>query len=478
MHPVIANLKTWASGALLALLAGSAWGQLQTPNPRILTLTPEGVPFHLSNYWISEVSGSGRFVVHLTEPLLPLGDINPPGCCTAQQVLLFDTVANVRRVVSVNAAGIGQDASMPFNSWLGVALSVSDDGRRVVFNSRASNLSQGLQPNTTHCFLWDRELGYAQVLDIDPDPGVQRAHCASLSADGRTVVGLCLQQLGAQEGWTVCSRDLESGAISLEAPDYFASLGSRFQLPLELSADASTIAFSGRRHDEPPSMTVVRRLDRRTGEVAAITPGAPIALSVSGDGRYIAIQDVVARRYDHATGTTQVASRVPPLTVNSRPTYDIDMSRDGRYVVFRTRAPEFAISLGIWPSDVMRVYRVDVFTGEVVLVSRLGLDGPAALRNGDDCDILFGLQCDPAQMTPRISGNGRYVAFRHDLDVLGPSYPVPPNPQFAGQLFYKDLGPTSSLGTEPTPVSGPGALALSILGLLIALATFRARRSA
>lgn len=478
MHPLICGAKRFFFLLLLAWSAAApAQGGAGVPNPEILSLQPDGVPYSFSTgSWLSAMSYNGRHVLYIVPAFFPLGSATPPGCCIGRQYVLRDRQDGSQRVVSVNAAGFAQDETssgqFPF-----LTLAVSDDGRRVIFTSLARNLTPGTLPDQPYCYLWDRGVGHARALDLDPRPGLQPGLCGGISADGRTVAGFCRRVFPNVETWAICTLEVDTGVVTEEAEHYQASLGREFGAQLALSADASTLVFVGQLWDAPPGSGVTLRYDRASGTATEVLSGQPNGLAVSGDGRFVAIDGLSSRIYDHADGSLRVVSRIPPAPFSSRPALGTDLSRDGRFVMFRTRSSEFAARFGIPFNDRMRIYRVDVITGEIVLVSRVGLDGPPAVSDGDGCDIPFTLPCPAQLFTPRISGNGRYVSFQHPYDVLGPSYPPPTTTPAAPQLFLKDLGPVRPLGSAATPVPTLGPWATMVMIALVVLLAFVVRAS-
>jgi hypothetical protein len=160
--------------------------------------------------------------------------------------------------------------------------------------------------------------------------------------------------------------------------------------------------------------------------------------------------------------------RRPPATFPSQRIYDAVLSRDGRFVAFRTSAGEFERPFSGLPFATGRilVYRIDLATDRLEMVSRVGLDGPIANQTHDGCENPPAFSCFFNRFSPRISGDGRFVVFQFPRANLAPSYP--PGNEFAPQLFIKDMGPAAPL-VEPVPVPLDRRALVIVLGVALLL---------
>jgi hypothetical protein len=247
----------------------------------------------------------------------------------------------------------------------------------------------------------------------------------------------------------VCVRDIDAGTIQRLAPGRGAGFGIPTELRLRISADGSTVAFSGWQGFTPVGLT---RVDRSTGLITDVipVPGAPPNISLSGDGRFLAFASSL---YDHQTGVTRTAITRPPFAFPTSVIWDLSISRDGRFAAFRTSAAEFERPFTGLPfgRGLIQVYRLDLATDRLDLVSRVGLDGPIADRSHDPCENLGVLGCYFNRFSPRISGDGRFVSFAFPRANLAPSYPA--GSESAPQLFIKDMGPAAPLvNAVPVPL--------------------------
>jgi hypothetical protein len=445
---VRALIGTLLLGTALAFPA-SAVAQLLNPNPTVVSTGPNGEPVPgLSALIRSAMTPDGRFVVVLGRSAELVGSTAPGAGLPTGQLVLIDRLTNDRRVISINPQGVGQVIpSTPFPAIDGHSLSISDDGNRVIFNTTATNLDPAAPSGAQRCYLWDRAVGHAVALDVDPLPGLQARLCGDLTANGREVVAHCSQPDANTMGMGVCVRDIDAGTIERLAPGRGAGFGIPSELRLRVSADGSTVAFSGWQGFTPVGLT---RVDRSTGAVTAVIPGpgAPPNISLSRDGRFLAFASSV---YDHQTGITRTAITRPQFAFPTSVIWDLSISRDGRFATFRTSAAEFERPFTGLPfgRGLIQVYRLDLATDRLDLVSRVGLDGPIADRSHDPCENPMVLNCYSNRFSPRISGDGRFVSFAFPRANLAPSYPA--GSESAPQLFIKDMGPAAPLA-NPVPV--------------------------
>jgi hypothetical protein len=413
----------------------------------------------------SAMTPDARFLVIAARSETLIGPGAPGAESPLNQWILIDRTSGEKRVISVNAQGAGQATpplQEPWNS--GHAVSISDDANRIIFNSIATNLDPAATTLANRCYLWDRAVGHAVALDVDPLPGLQARPCGNITADGREVVALCSQPLANVTGFGVCVRNIDTGEIQRLAPGRGAALGHGYEVLAKISADGSTVAFGGW---QGRTEVGVQRVDRATGEVVNVTNEAasPFSITMNHDGRLLLADE---RLYDHATGQLRTVIRRPPATFPSQRIYDAVLSRDGRFVAFRTSAGEFERPFSGLPFATGRilVYRIDLATDRLEMVSRVGLDGPIANQTHDGCENPPAFSCFFNRFSPRISGDGRFVVFQFPRANLAPSYP--PGNEFAPQLFIKDMGPAAPL-VEPVPVPLDRRALVIVLGVALLL---------
>lgn len=441
----------------LAIPAG-AGAQLLQPNPGMLSLALDGTPTTTGAGWTMAMTPDARYIAFQASAPQMLGPAAPPG--HEGQWILLDRQTGQKLVFSVNAAAQGQVFAVNAVVNTGYGVSISDDANRIIFNSGAINLHPGATTPEMRCYLWDRAVGHAVLVDVDPAPGIEAGLCGNLTADGRFVVTQCRQPVAGVIGFGVCVRNLDTGEIERLAPGRGMSAArSDSEVNFAISADGSTVAFSGW---HGTTNVGVQRVDRASGKVTNVTnvPGAPLRTTLSGDGRWVMLD---SQLYDHQTGTLTRVIRRPPWPFASAEIRDTTISRDGRFVVFSTRASEFQMPITGWTfSSGSPIYRLDLWTDRLDYVSRVGLDG--AFATPDRAPVGRG---------PELSADGRYIIFQFPRLNLGPGYP-PSDPEMP-QLFMKDLGPAAPL-FEPVPVPMTRNALIVLLALTMALGSFVAFR--
>jgi Tol biopolymer transport system component len=127
------------------------------------------------------ISANGRFVVFrsASSNLVP-GDTNG-----VADVFVHDRLSGATEFVSLSSSGVLENDNCQF------AVSISRDGRYVVFNSPATNLVAGDTNMRMDVFLRDRQAGTTERVSIDPNGGQEpeesgTGRCA-VSDDGRFV---------------------------------------------------------------------------------------------------------------------------------------------------------------------------------------------------------------------------------------------------------------------------------------------------
>ncbi len=142
-----------------------------------VSVDSSGVEGNQASYY-SMLPADGRFVVFQSlASNLVAGDTNGQ-----MDIFLHDNASGVNRRLSVNAAGVQGDDMSEYPS-------VSADGRRVLFLSRASNLVPGDLNGASDVFVRDLVSGTLSCVSVDPNgfPGLGTCGYASISGDGQVV---------------------------------------------------------------------------------------------------------------------------------------------------------------------------------------------------------------------------------------------------------------------------------------------------
>lgn len=317
--------------------------------------------------------------------------------------------------------------------------SVSGDGARVVFDG-PSTLAVPAAPASRQLLV--RELPSGQTTLVSRADGALGAPAdatpfqPALSADGRVVVfqsdATNLSGDDDDDAGDIFARDLVAGTTTLvsRAPGPGGAGGTADSTSPKVSADGRVVAFlseadnlstadgDGNRdvfvRDLRTDLTVL--VSRATGPDGAGSDGDSGTAAISDDGRYVLFYstadnlsaedvDSVGNVYvrDLVAGTTTLVSRATGAAGAGGDGDSAwgDISADGRIAVFHSQAKNLSSEDGDATRDVFARDRV---AGTTTLVSRsAGAAGAPA-----DGDSRF----------PEISADGRRVVFESDADNL------------------------------------------------------------
>ena len=419
---VVAAVALLLTGAPFAAAQGSVGVTTR------ISVAPGGVPVDAAS---AAVSGNGRYVAFqsITPGLVPGDtDIYP-------DVFVYDRETERMVMVSVSSDGApgNNESSTP---------SISGDGRYVAFQSAASNLV----PDDTngHCdvFVHDMQTGETRRVSVASDgtEGNRRSYGPAISADGRRVA---FQSAASNlvpgmdnEARDVFVHDLESGKTALVSRAYDGALGNgRSQNP-SISANGRYVAFHSSASNLVPDDTnnhsdvFVRDLTAgKTIRVSVATDGTETTgdrgsyhASISADGSFVAFHswapNLVAGDSNRTCDVfvhemrTASTSRVSVSSIGGQGNERSEMpaiSADGRYVAFDSDATNLV------PDDRNRMS--DVFVHD----RRTGVTERVSVATG-------GKEGDGASQLPAISANGKVIAFE----------------SFAHNIVYKPLEDTTT----------------------------------
>ncbi|NIX75885.1 PD40 domain-containing protein [Microvirga terricola] len=333
---------------------------------------------------------------------------------------------------------------------------ISADGRYVVFESYASNLVTGVGNGASHIFRKDLTTGEIVLVsnsgDVAHTQGNGSSNNAQVSADGRYVVfqsDASNLVTGDGNGLSdIFRKDLTTGEIVLvsSASDVAHTQGNGTSRSAKISADGRYVLFTSEATNlvanDTNNKSDVFRKDLLTGELILVSAAGDVAHTpgnshsygsqISADGRYVIFEsdatNLVAGdnngasdifRKDMATGEITLLSTAGDAarTQGNSYSYNAQVSLDGRYLVFESNADNFVGGDVNGASD---IFRKDLTTGEVVLVSTTG-DAPHTQGNSDSYDA-------------RVSADGRYVVFTSSATNL-----VAGDTNGAPDVFRKDL---------------------------------------
>ncbi len=380
------------------------------------------------------------------------------------------------QLVSTNTTG--NTANAASNIVLGAA---NSDGRYIVFQTSATNLTPGDSSAWQEVYVRDRQLGTTALVSVSS--GGFLANCgsagATISADGRYVAfRSCADNLytGSTNGKNgIYVRDLFQGNTEREDISAVGSVanGSGSIAP-KITADGRFVLFESDATNLVPgtsgSQAYVR--DRKTGTItlaSAATDGTPANAAVRGtgisaDGRFVGFTssatDLVAQNIggmpqaflkDLATGSVVLISVAPDgsaanssvLNNSSSGSYaPLAISADGRFVLFNSQAtnlvPQIINGVGVFVRD--------TWTGQTKLIN---VDSVGVPLGGWNSFIAAAMSAD-----------GRFVSFRGFSQVLI-------RDTVANQTAVVSLAPDGS-GDNSVSVATPADTVVAPGGTLIA----------
>lgn len=412
-----------AAGLLASTVAGPAAAGSLTTTRVSLTNGAAQIPGGIDYTEVPDISGDGRFLVFVSaDDSIVDGDTNG-----ANDVFVRDTVSGTTKRVSVASDGTqGNGGSYQPR--------ISANGRYVVFASSASNLVSGDTNGEGDVFVHDRETHKTVRVSLTSRGRQSNGDSAQpdISDDGKRVVftSTATNLTGRDRNGTsydVYLRDLR--ARTTKRLDVSASGRQANQEASEarISGDGSTVAF----------ISGATNLVRRTGGVlqvfvvkvatGAISLASRSAKGVAGDasswlgglsanGRYVAIEtdatnlapedtngviDVV--RKDLKTGTVVRASLSDgDAQVNAGATWP-RISDTGRFMAFTSESTGFV-------SDADTGSSLDCFVRDLVDKTTVRVSLTAAGGNPTGGSLFWCV----------LSGNGAAAAFTHGATDIVP----------------------------------------------------------
>jgi hypothetical protein len=365
----------------------------------------------------NSISDDGRYVV-LT------GSAN--GTSNQTDVLVFDRQNRTIKIASVSSGGEqGNDSSR--------AAGISGDGRFVVFYSFASNLVSDDTNGFVDAFIHDLETGETKRI--------------SLTESGQQIT----EQTFSDQGQSFLDSNLLNEITPLKACISYHGRFVAFQFDKLTDNDSNKIVRT--------SLTDVYLLDQITGEINLVSISSDgmqanwdsTCESISSDGRHIVFSSKANNLVENDTNDfidlfvhDFITKQTIRVSVRSDGTEgdrgaltdscfgaDVDISADGRYVVFSSQSDLLAQPP---QSGLSKAYVYDQDTGQTNLVS---------IRPG------FGNGVEEGGFSPSISANGQYVSWVSNGNVYARNVN---SPSSQTQLMSKSIliHPTgTTLGVTP-----------------------------
>ncbi|MDO8963899.1 MAG: choice-of-anchor X domain-containing protein [Coriobacteriia bacterium] len=372
--------------------------------------------------------------------------------------------------------------------------SISADGRYVVFNSIATNLTTDAVGGACNVYFRDAKYGTVRLVSSTssgvPGSGQSYLYTGAISADGRYVVfesSASNLVPGISQG--VYRKDMTTGAVVCVSLSPSGEAGNEMSVFATISGDGRYVAFQSFASnlvegdtDGEPDVFIRDVVTGTTRAVSTDSFGVHArghwyvgGISLSADGRYVAFgSDSWNLVPDDTNGTSDIfvkdvvtgtIRRVSTDASGAQGAADVDasgnsgsyrpsISADGRYVAFRSYSPSLVTSDTNGTSDIF----VKDTTGGTI--RRVSTDSSGAQSNG------------AVDTDPSISADGRYVSFESVASNLASG-----DSNGVYDVFVKDVATdktvrvsTDSFGSQANGGSG-GVSAISADGRYVAFSS-------
>jgi hypothetical protein len=359
----------------------------------------------------------------------------------------------------------------------GESVSISDDGRYVAFRSSATNLGENASAGLNEAYVKDLDTGALALVSRADGPTGEPAsehgiEDLSISGDGRYVIFSTratnlVPGLPAEGGLHVYRRDLQTGTTALvdRVNGAAGAIVTSEAFAEAISSDGRYVVFSANVEDlEDPAgahattggyTLYVRDMQagsttavgRASGAAGVIADEPSIANSISPDGRYVAFESAARNLVpgmgtnrdsqiylrDLQTDTTILVSKAAPSEAaptgepaNESSEIATLVGTDGCQVAFESEASNL-YSFDEEPLSTPEIYVADLCSApaRVTLVSRAdGENGTPAGMGGAQIPIPTGASAD-----------GRYILFSATAKLTGEA-----KPETGRRLYLRDLG--------------------------------------
>jgi Tol biopolymer transport system component/chitodextrinase len=400
-----------------------------------ISVTQDGSP-STGDSQTASVSGDGTKVAFVSNASnLVAGDTN-----NSADIFLHDRTTGVTKRVSM---GLG-NAQTNGHSYKPV---INQDGRYVLFTSKATNLPGNNNGNVEDLYLYDDKTGMIERISANI---IASGFGASgtpyqMSADGRYIayVGAMLQSFA---GWDVFVKDRLTGKLH-EVTDHNVMYNYPYAR-VTISADGRYVAFDSYQPllvEGDTAQTrdvfvydVLREETKRISQAADGQGGNGESAYpfISANGRYVGYQsnstnlapgdtdtvrDVYV--YDMVTGTTELISMGHDGAKGTLDSGDATISGDGRFVAFHTSA-----SLHPEDTGIVDTYVRDRAAGTTTWVSEAAAGGPAdqwgvrAYMAANGRSVLF--ESHATNLLQQPDADGFYDIYAYELPGSGGTAPV------------------------------------------------------
>lgn len=367
----------------------------------------------------SAINASGQYIVFESEAT------NLAKAATTlnrNHIYRKDTVSGEVMLVSSDAAGLeaNNNSSSP---------RISDDGRYIVFESLATNLSSIATGGTLQVYIKDLADGSVDLVSRDATGLVVANNTAEnpdVSNDGRYIVfeslAPNLSALSTNGATQIYLKDMDDDSVDMISQNTTQTAGGTGSSNRpSMSPDAQFIVFDSTAGSSiVATATAIRSvyfvdtLNPDTTELISVdsneiqdNSGASINASVSDNGNFIAFESAATNlipggtllsdiyRRDRSAGTTLLVSTADGITSGNNASVNASISGSGDYIAFVSAATNLVNEEQFGLAD---IYVQDLSSLPTVTIDKINLTqtGNEATNNSGNASI---------------SADGRYVSF-------------------------------------------------------------------
>jgi Tol biopolymer transport system component len=301
------------------------------------------------------MSADGRYVAYSSEAT------NLDGIDTndARDIFVHDRQTGQTKRITTGLFGLQTDGDSS-------AVSISDDGRFIAFQSQAGNLVVGDSNEDWDVFVYDLQTGETTRVSVFTGGAEfdSASDFPSISNDGRYVAfrseSPYIEQILVHDRETLQTTiaSMSSGGIEGNDDSKHPDISGNGRYVTFVS-DADNLT-----NDAANNSSALFLHDQETGETIRIPAGLdpdddafPERPSISADGRYVSFTDFIDSQmhvHDRYTGETSLVSMRPDGTPGGGTSLYPHNSADGRYIVFSSYASDLV-------SDDTNGFTFDVF---------------------------------------------------------------------------------------------------------------------
>ncbi|MBN1618584.1 PD40 domain-containing protein [Candidatus Dojkabacteria bacterium] len=397
---------------------------MQTGETKLVSVSSSGEQGN-SESRIPSISGDGKFVAFESYAT----NFDPEHGNSSLDIFVHDMTTGETKIVSVSSEGVKGDGYSGFTS-------ISEDGRFIAFESIASNLVTNDTNESTDVFVHDMTTGETKIVSVSSSGEQGNYHTygleeISISNNGRYIVfpsgATNLIPNDFNDRGDIFIHDQVTGETKLASVSSTGEQGNEYSRLPSVSEDGRFVTFSSRSTNLVPGNTYsIEKVfvhDMITGETKLVSVSSSGELgndyshspSISNDGRYVAFPSEASnlvigdfnQTHDIFVVDTTITPQPPktplifiPGTMGSKLVDQNDGNKELWLGLFRNHNklslyPDDDPSNGIVPTDILRTVATnDIYTS---LINKLTTSGYVEYSGDTDPSKRTSAGCDLTQ---------------------------------------------------------------------------------